>query len=162
MVRGWVKTSANMVSRCQNALQSHLSKPSKIASKKQNLDQKLYDSNLIFWMYLLIPDFLQKVSKTRKTSQKDPSLFNTVWLKKAHSFYKSQLTKHCKEYIPATQPKTLVIFTLIFQPTCFWLTCKKPLHCTISRSPRLHSRSTWKTNICFIYFSVRKVFVPET
>ena len=113
-------------------------------------------------MYLLIPDFLQKVSKTRKTSQKDPSLFNTVWLKKAHSFYKSQLTKHCKEYIPATQPKTLVIFTLIFQPTCFWLTCKKPLHCTISRSPRLHSRSTWKTNICFIYFSVRKVFVPET
>ena len=47
-------------------------------------------------------------------------------VKKDHSFYEPQLTRHYKKYTPATQPKT-----------CFWLVSeKKHLHWTISRCLR--------------------------
>ena len=70
--------------------------------------------------------FLQKVSKPTKTSKKCHSFYNTVSLKKPHSFfYEPQLTQHYKKYTPATQLKT-----------CFWLVSEKHLHGTISRRPR--------------------------
>ena len=39
-----------------------------------------------------ISDFLAKSLKANKTSKKDHSFYNTVSLKKPHSFYKPQLT----------------------------------------------------------------------
>ena len=58
--------------------------------------------------------FLQKVSKPTKTTKKVYSFYNTVSLKKTHSFYEPKLNQHCKKYALATQPKT-----------CFWLVSEK-------------------------------------
>ena len=68
----------------------------------------------------LISDFLKKVSKPTKTSEKDDSFYNTVSLKKPHSFCQSQLTWHWQQIAPATQPKPFLILQ-IFQQTCFCL-----------------------------------------
>ena len=46
--------------------------------------------------FFLFQIFEQKVSKVIKTSEKDHSFYNTVTLKKSHSFYVLQLTWHWK------------------------------------------------------------------
>ena len=64
--------------------------------------------NLIFRVYLLIPNFLEKRQKTKKKKKKkkDYSFYNTVLLKEPHSFYKSQLLQHYKKYTPVKRAKT--------------------------------------------------------
>ena len=52
----------------------------------------------------------QKVSEPTETSKTDHSFYNTVSLKKRHSFYEPQLTSHWKWYAPATQPKSFLQF----------------------------------------------------
>ena len=69
--------------------------------------------------------------------------------KKHHSFCETPLTKHYKRYTPATQPKT-----------CLWLVSGKNICTAPFLEPQeLHSRSTWKSNICiFLEISVGKTF----
>ena len=64
--------------------------------------------NLIFRVYLLIPDFLVESLKAykKKQNKKDYSFYNTVLLKEPHSFYKSQLLQHYKKYTPVKRAKT--------------------------------------------------------
>ena len=73
--------------------------------------------NHIFGVNLLISDFLAERLKANKNGH---PFYNTILLKKPYSFYKPQLNQHCKKYIPATKPKTLLTLQ-IFQQTCFWL-----------------------------------------
>ena len=44
--------------------------------------------NLIFAVYLFLSDFLVEFPKPKKASRKDHSSYNTVSIKKPHSFYK--------------------------------------------------------------------------
>ena len=63
--------------------------------------------NLIFRVYLLIPDFLvESLKANKKKKKKDYSFYNTVLLKEPHSFYKSQLLQHYKKYTPVKRAKT--------------------------------------------------------
>ena len=80
--------------------------------------------NVRFGLYLLISDFLEESLKANKASKKCHSFYKTVTLKKHHSIYEYQLTKHHKKYTPAKQPKTLLTLKN-FQKTCFWLVSKK-------------------------------------
>ena len=80
--------------------------------------------NLIFGVYLLILDFLKDSLKANKNIKKVHAFYNTVALKKPHSFYELQLTQHYKKHALAIQPKTL-LFLQIFQQTCFWLVSKR-------------------------------------
>ena len=91
---------------------------------------------LIFEFYLLISDFVPQ----------NPA--NVV--KKDHSFYEPQLTRHYKKYTPATQPKT-----------CFWLVSEKNI-CTepFLDALKLHFWSTWRENVsqsAFKHFCSRDV-----
>ena len=43
---------------------------------------------------IFIPDFLAGSLNPTKTSEKNHSFYNTVLLKKPHSFYEPQLTSH--------------------------------------------------------------------
>ena len=58
----------------------------------------LFSCNTFVSHYLLTRRFFfkQKVSKPRKTSEKDHSFYNTVSLNKPHTFYEPQLTWHWK------------------------------------------------------------------
>ena len=96
--------------------------------------------NLIFDVYLLISyfitNFLLESRKTNKTGKNDPSFHETVSPKKPHSFYEPELT-HYKEYTPATQPKTFLVGVRKSICTAPFLGAQE-----------LHSRSTWKVNVC--------------
>ena len=49
--------------------------------------------------------FLVENLKVNKNYQKNHSFYNSVSLKKPHSFYEPQLTHHYKKYTPTNQPK---------------------------------------------------------
>ena len=68
--------------------------------------------------------FSQKFSKPTKTCEKFYSFYNTVLLRKPHSFYEPQLTRHWKKYALATQPKTFLTLQ-IFQSPFFCLVSEK-------------------------------------
>ena len=94
--------------------------------------------NLVFGVYLLISDFLVESLKANKNYQKYHSFYNTVQLKKPHSFYEPQLTQHCKKYSPVTQVKTS--FWLLSEKTIgsvakqmFVYSCKSPFQNVSSR-----------------------------
>ena len=114
-VGDWVKLSATMVGWRRKILL-------KQSPKKWNFHQNINDSNFIFgvvffenivsvsgiqvfyirprfrgWRYQIFFFFLiLKVSKTTKASEKVHSFYNTVLLKKPHSFFKPQLTWNWK------------------------------------------------------------------
>ena len=50
--------------------------------------------NHILGIYLLISDFLVECLKANKISKTDHSFYDTVLLKKPHSFFEPQLTQH--------------------------------------------------------------------
>ena len=103
----------------------------------------------------LISDFLT-VSKPTKTSEKDNSFYNTVSLKKPHSFYWSQLTWHWQQIAPATA-KTLSDFTNF--PANMFLFGVRNNICTASflDGQEPHSWNTLKVNACiYLYISVIK------
>ena len=52
--------------------------------------------------------FSLKFSSKKSQSQQDHSFYNTVFIKKPHSFYEPQLTQYCKKYTTATKRKTLL------------------------------------------------------
>ena len=56
--------------------------------------------NLIFGVCLLTSDFLAESLKANKNEQKNHLFYNTVSLKKPHSFYQPQLTQHYKNIFP--------------------------------------------------------------
>ena len=100
----------------------------------QNLTCRVLFLKILFQAYKLfiqIPvDFIRfffnvrfsnrKSQSHQKLLKKDHSFYNTVSLKKLHSFYESQLTWHCKQYVPAIQLKSF-LFLQIFQITYFCL-----------------------------------------
>ena len=58
--------------------------------------------NLIFGVYYL--RFSGRKSQSQqKLTKKDHSFYNTVSLKKPHSFYEPKLIQHCKKHSPATR-----------------------------------------------------------
>ena len=123
------KNAATMDGRRQRTLKLHWLKRLKTVPKKQSLYQKnkWYAENLICGVYLLVLDFQSQ----QKVAKKSLSFYNTVSLKKPHSFYERQQwvnikinvnirTSTLKKDTPVTQPKTLITLQ-IFQQTCFWL-----------------------------------------
>ena len=94
----------------------------------------------------------QKVSKPTETSKKEHTFYNTLLLKKLHSFYEPQLTWQWKRYAPVTKPKTFLTLQIFSKHVFVWYQKKLfVLH--------LHSRSTLKTNFCiFLYIFLRKIW----
>ena len=66
--------------------------------------------NLAHSFFFLISDFLHKVSKPTKTSEKNHLSYSTVSLKKPHSFYKSRLTRHWKYMLPHYSHKPFSLY----------------------------------------------------
>ena len=99
-----VKMSVAMVCRRREILKLDFLKCSKTVPKNEVWTRK-YAIKLLEIMYLFRIIWL-KVSKSTKTSKKDNSFYNTLSLEKPHSFYEPQLTRHCRKYTPAIQPKT--------------------------------------------------------
>ena len=102
--------------------------------------------------------FEQKVSKPTKTSKKDHSFYNAVLPKKPYPFSEPQLTQLSKNILPAAHPKTLHALQT-FQQTCFWLVSEKNIGTApFPDAQELHSRSTWKANVCILRSSHRRCF----
>ena len=76
---------------------THWLKHPKAVPRKRNLDHNINDSKSSVWIFILknimvirvvfISAFLAESLKANKTSKKDHSFYNTVSLKKPHSFY---------------------------------------------------------------------------
>ena len=105
----------------------------------------------VFFNFLI---FQQKVSKPTKTSEKVHSLYNTVLLKKSHSFYEPQLTQHSQH--------NQNLFSLCkFSNQHFSIWCQK-------KTFALHHFLTPKNCIleskCLYIFAYlgKEAFVPET
>ena len=60
------KILATIVDWWRQAFKLHCLKCPKAVPKKQNLDQKINDENLMFGVYLLVPDFLEESLKANK------------------------------------------------------------------------------------------------
>ena len=102
--------------------------------------------------------FEQKVSKPTKTSKKDHPFYNAVLPKKPYPFSEPQLTQLSKNILPAAHPKTLHALQT-FQQTCFWLVSEKNIGTApFPDAQELHSRSTWKANVCILRSSHRRCF----
>ena len=108
--------------------------------------------------FFLTSDFLAESLNATKINEENHLSYSTISLKKPHSFYQPQLTRHWKINAPATQP----FLTLqIFQQTSGW--CQKkigtaPFLC----SQELHSRSNMKEHVCmFLYISLRKFLLQR-
>ena len=80
--------------------------------------------NLIFGVYLLFSDFLVESLKANK---KKTLILQYSFAQQPHSFYETH-SFYEQKYTPATQPKI-----------CFWL---------LLDTQELHSRNTWKSNVC--------------
>ena len=85
----------------------------------------------IIRVFFLISDFLAKVSKPTKASKKDHTFYNTVPLKKPHSFYEPQIASHWKQYPPAAPPKNFLTLKISNKHVSVWCH-KKYLHYIIS------------------------------
>ena len=99
--------------------------------------------------FFLISDFLPESRKAnkKKNLQKRSHVLQYSFAQKAHSFYEHQLTWHCKQYAPATQPKP------------FWFSkfSENIFTAPFLDAQELHSWSTLKANACiFLYISLRK------
>ena len=82
--------------------------------------------NLIFGFYFPNSSFLVESLKVNKTSKKDHSFYNTISLKKPHSFYEPQLTQHYEKIYSCNTVKHM-----------FLVEVKKNLHCTTFRRLRI-------------------------
>ena len=90
--------------------------PKKPSHKKLNLEQKINHSKPHNWSW----SFSFRFSSKKSQNQQDHSFYNTVSLKKPHSFYEPQLTHHCKKYTPAAHPKNLIHVTIFHQNVYVW------------------------------------------
>ena len=124
-----------------------------------------WKSSTFQWTYesfFLISNFLAESLKAKaKTSEKDYLFYNTVSLKKRHSFYEPQLT--LKITCSRNTANNLSNFTN-FQQTffCFVLE-KKHLHCAFSGRPRNGFLKHFESKCLYIFVYPRqKMFVPET
>ena len=88
--------------------------------------------------------FWHKVLKLTKTSEKAHLFHNIVLLKKPHSFYQSQFTRHCRKYAPATPPKTFLILQIFQQ--MFDIVRKNIFTATFPDAQELHSGSNLKAS----------------
>ena len=112
--------------------------------------------------FLLMPYFLAKSLKAKKTSKKYHTFYNAVLLKKLHPFYEPQLTWHWKWYPPATQPKIFLILQIFSKHVFVWCQ-KKYLYCTISWRPRTAFLKHFESKCLYIsLYLLEKIFVPET
>ena len=94
----------------------------------------------------------QKISKPIKTSQKDHLFYNTVLLKKPHSFYESQLFWNWKKTCSQNTAKKLSQFTNF--PANMFLFGVRKIICTtpFPDDQELLSWSTLKANVCIFLF----------
>ena len=96
--------------------------------------------------------FWQKLVKPTKTSENDHSFYNTISLKKSHSFYEPQLSWHWKLYAPATQSKTFLTLQT-FQQRCFCLVSEKKFALHHFLAPKNYIlEALWKQ--MSVYFSI--------
>ena len=149
--------------RTKNKKKHWLKRP-KAVPQKRNLDQNINDSkshtcilgvNIISEHYqsFYILDFRFSSGKSQsqqKISEKDNLTYNTVSLKKPHSFYKPQLTRHWKMHAHKTQPKTFLTLQIL-QQTSGWCQ-KKHWHC----------KALWKQMSVYFCISPKENVVPET
>ena len=104
--------SVAMVCRRRKILKLDFLKCSKTVPKNEVWTRK-YMIKFLEIMYLF-RIFWFSCLKVNKTSKKDNSFYNTLSLEKPHSFYEPQLTRHCRKYTPAIQPKTCFLLEKIF------------------------------------------------
>ena len=117
--------------------------------KTSYLDLLSINKFQIFWQSL----------KAEKTSNKDHSFYDTVSLKKHHSFGEPQLTQHYKKYFPATQTKALLTLQIFQQVSgC----CpKKHFPYTISRCPNTaFSKHLERKCLCIPVNLHKNIFIP--
>ena len=108
-----------------------------------------------------IPEFVAENLRANKNQQKDHSLYNTVSLKKPHSFYESQLFWNWKQYAPKHSQKTFSVYKFSSKNVSVW--CQKiHFHCTISWRPRTTFLKHFESK--YLYISVylsKKFFVSK-
>ena len=108
----------------------------------------------------LFQNLKQKISKSIKTSQKDHSFYNTVSLKKPHSFYESQLFWNWK-WITCSQNTAKKLSQFTNFPANMFLFGVRKIICAAPflDAQELLSWSTLKANVCiFLRISLRKFF----
>ena len=88
---------------------------------------KLIDKHV----YLLISNFLVK-SQVQQKLATNITIYNTVLLKKYHSFYQRQLTHYYEKDTHTTNPKTLLTLHIFRKPVSGWYQMKH-LQCIIFR-----------------------------
>ena len=111
----------------------------------------------------LISDFQQKFSKPEKASKKYHLIYNIVSLKKFHSFYKTQLARHCKQPNKRNTAKNLSHFKS-FPGNMFLVGIRKNI-CTvpISRRQRTAFLKHFESKcLCIFVYLRKKIFVSET
>ena len=113
-------------------------------------------------MEFIFQIFKQKVSKPTKTSKKDRSFYNTLLLKKPHSFYQRQLPQHSKKIYSCNTAKNFTHF-INFPAHMFLIGLWKKI-CTKSflNAQELYSWRTVKANVyIYLYISVRKFLLQR-
>ena len=122
-----------MFGRRQKVLKLRWLKRLKTVPKISNLDQ-----NFIFGVYLLISDFLVESFKAKTNSKKDHSFYKTFSLKKSSLILRSSTSQHYKK---SSSNTTKNVTHLINFPAYIYAT-------PVLYAQELHSRSTWKANVC--------------
>ena len=106
--------------------------------------------------------FSRKSQTPAKSNGKDHSYYNTVSLKKPHSYYEAQLTWHWKQYAPAMQSKSFLILKISTRYISVWCQ-KKHLHCTISWRPVTTFLKYLESKRLYIsVYLCKKIFVLKT
>ena len=126
-------------------------KSPKTVLKNKSWTRKYMIKNIVFGVYVrmsLFHIFWQKVSKLTKTSKKDSSSYNTISIKKPHTFYERRLSQTYKKYTPATQPNYV----------SGWCQ-KKHLHSTIPKRPRTAFLEHLESKCLYIPVNLRSKFL---
>ena len=130
----------------------HCLKHPKKVPKNKILTRKYMIQNLLFGVYLIIPDFQAGGFIPTKTWKRSNSFYSIVFLKKPHSIYKLDSLKIVKDSQKPCNFTTL--------PANRFLVGVRQNIGTASFSDawQLHSWIIWKANVCiFFYITVRNL-----
>ena len=109
-----------------------------------------------FRVDFLISDFLVESLKPKKDQKKKITHFTIQFRSKSHSFYKPCLAQICSR----NQAKNLTHFTN-FQANMFLVGVIKSICTTpFQEAQELHSRRTWKVNVCILLCISERKFLP--
>ena len=106
-------------------------------------------------MFIINLRFSGRVSKPTKTSNKYHLFYNTVLLKKYHSFKNVNSLNILKNILPQHSQKPFPLYKFSGKLVSGWYQIKY-LHCTISRWPKTAFSKLWESKYLYIPVNLHK------